>query len=138
MAEAKIKLTAQEAFDTVARHLLDQGHAATTKDDEGFLICRYRAANGDRCAVGCLIPDGLYKPGFEGSSVKGLPAIFSKSLIALLARLQAIHDADNPNDSGYARKATGEPAFDVQLLKARLAEVAHNFELSTSVLEEAR
>lgn len=53
----------QEIFDTVATHLLTQGHKAFD------LNCKYHAKNGDKCAIGVLIPDELYDPVIEGFGV---------------------------------------------------------------------
>lgn len=44
--------TAQEIFDTVARHLHKQGVQALDASGNG---CLYRTPAGLRCAVGCLI-----------------------------------------------------------------------------------
>ena len=52
------EMFAQEIFDTVVEHLRRQGHRAY-KEEYG---CLYRLENGDKCAVGCLIPDHLYDP----------------------------------------------------------------------------
>lgn len=57
-------MTRQEIFDTVATHLITQGRRAWTGTN-----CMYLAPNGDRCAIGCLIPDDLYTPEMEGSGV---------------------------------------------------------------------
>lgn len=57
-------MTGQEIFDTVARHLFKQGHQAI--GDDG--MCAYRGIGGDKCAVGCLIPDEFYDPFIEGAS----------------------------------------------------------------------
>ena len=48
-------MNAQEIFDKVATHLSKQGHRAF--DDNA---CMYRSPNGDKCAMGCLIPDEEY------------------------------------------------------------------------------
>jgi hypothetical protein len=37
---------------------------------EEFGTCRYRTEFGNRCAVGCCIPDSLYDPAIEGSRPK--------------------------------------------------------------------
>lgn len=54
-------LTAQQVFDTVARHLFAQGERAM--DSEGQ--CLYRAAGGKKCAAGVLITDEEYFSGME-------------------------------------------------------------------------
>ena len=62
----------QEIFDKVATHLLTQNKKAQSPVVPGEQIkpkCLYRAPDGSKCAVGCLIPDDLYDPAIEGSSV---------------------------------------------------------------------
>lgn len=104
----------QQVFDTVARHLLEQGCRATRHDKEGS-ICLYRNDFGMKCAVGCLIPDELYascleylgprtlfirgcdKNRPEYGFITGIREQFSETLlnndlISLLSELQAIHD----------------------------------------------
>lgn len=52
----------QIVFNKVRSHLLAQGKRA--EKDGG---CRYRGPNGTKCAVGCLIPDHLYRSALEGA-----------------------------------------------------------------------
>ena len=47
-------MDAQQIFDTVVRHLHQQGGPAL---EDGR--CQYRTADGLKCAVGCLIPDEI-------------------------------------------------------------------------------
>jgi len=54
--------TQQEIFDTVATHLLKQND----KSLDSYGECRYRAEDGNMCAVGCLIDTKHYTSGFEG------------------------------------------------------------------------
>lgn len=65
-------MNAQEIFDTVASHLLQQGRKAVSV----LGSCRYRiTAPADvvlKCAIGCLIPDELYNPEMEGPGVSNL------------------------------------------------------------------
>jgi hypothetical protein len=89
-------MTNQEIFDKVVNHLLTQGKPAM---EDGR--CKYRAAGGLRCAVGCLIPDGVYRPSFEGISVDSVPILLALSEVGiprngdtteLLRKLQRTHD----------------------------------------------
>jgi len=52
----------QEVFNTVRKHLLKQNAKAETWGGS----CRYRTAEGLKCAVGCLIASEHYHPDFEG------------------------------------------------------------------------
>jgi hypothetical protein len=90
----------QEVFDTVAEHLMKQGRRAF---DDNRGECRYRAPNGDMCAVGCLIPDSLYNEyEMEGENASEmiesspeLRSLFDKDIsLNLIDGLQAAHDHD--------------------------------------------
>jgi len=120
-------MNAQQIFDTVALHLFQQKHPATK--DGG---CVYRAPNGDKCAVGCLISDedytdrmegfGIYKNGPQSFVFSELPDWFTFNA-HLLSDLQSVHDA-NLNDSWDS------PFTMVQALR----KVAIDFKLSHDVL----
>lgn len=119
-------LTLQGVYDKVARHLLTQrarsrlSVAPHCKDLGGG--CAYRGEGGRACAVGCLIPDNAYDPGFDdgrwvGQQLGGKGAsgttlwmilevpqfsaalraggvdVSSQEVLRLLAQLQHIHDA---------------------------------------------
>lgn len=58
-------MTKQETFDIVARHLLTQ-RKRSTKNPDATGYCRYRGANGLKCAAGVLIPDDRYVEDMEG------------------------------------------------------------------------
>ena len=100
MKPAVKALSKQQIFTRVAKHLLRQGKKAL--DASGN--CAYRGEDGTKCAIGCLIPDGLYRPWFEGTSpgfwpqrqtgveiaeVSGL----TPETVDFARRLQGIHDS---------------------------------------------
>jgi len=128
-------MNAQEIFDVVAVHLVTQGTRAI--DDHGN--CRYwDQETGRKCAIGCLIPENIYDPDFEGNSVHELSgagwadleaAVLPEDLpawaISFLARLQETHDSPSCwGLDGFNGRGRG-----------RLLEVARQFKLSTDVLE---
>jgi len=86
-------MTNQTVFNRVTKHLLKQG----VKSKLGG-SCRYRGPNDTKCAIGCLIPDYLYKPGLEGASaflLMDFPKIkrhFAAVSFGLLSDLQNCHD----------------------------------------------
>ena len=93
-----------EIFNQVRDHLLKQGRRSTDArvgNTGGKTSCKYRASNGDSCAVGCLIPDELYKVGMENSVV--VSSIVRSALykigirdpdaIKMLSDLQLLHDS---------------------------------------------
>lgn len=88
-------MTKQQIFDKVATHLLTQRQVS-----RDGVQCIYRADNGFRCAIGCLIPDDKYKPNMEGQAIKPLLEQHKDLLgfpigprnLKLLKDLQQIHD----------------------------------------------
>ena len=88
----------QETYFKVRNHLLTQGRRAKIYDQ-----CRYRAPNGDKCAIGCLIPDDKYDPNMEGHLISCSPLIqdaigASEDHIDFLTDLQRVHDFSNPSE----------------------------------------
>lgn len=119
-------LTAQEAFDSVARHLLSMTHQS--HDGER---CRYLNLDGNRCAIGCLIPDDVYSNSMEGTSVFYLIDKFTEfmpwqSIRKLLFALQNVHD-DVTCWKGPHPRAN---------MREQLGVVAKAFNLSPFVLDE--
>lgn len=116
--------TAQEIFDTVARHLIAQGAQSITDDGH----CRYRADDGKRCAVGCLFTDEEYRPSMEGHGVSSvmLPGRL-KPHSMLLRDLQRVHDVPAMGHGGIAD-------LTAQHFIPRLHDVAERHGLSTDVL----
>jgi hypothetical protein len=89
----------QAVFNKVAEHLLTQNVRCIGVDNR----CAYRDPDtGRRCAIGCLIPDELYKEEMEGWGITDLlitNSPLSKALDVVteedwdfLAGLQNIHD----------------------------------------------
>lgn len=129
-------LNAQQIFDKVARHLFTQGRPAKSNG-----LCRYRDDEGRSCAVGCLIPDESYYPGFDDESVGGTAITaamgdpkFVQALadggvdgvehFDLLRSLQNVHDSMG--------------SYGTDWLRERLEGVAEQYGLSNAVLEEVQ
>jgi hypothetical protein len=114
----------QEIFDRVATHLFTQGHRATMFDDS---ICAYRASNGDKCAIGVLIPDDVYEPAMEFRRVTtlinlGFPLpVFMARNVPLLTALQEVHD------DVRSWRSTGA-------MKMNLEIVARRYDLDAGIL----
>ena len=86
--------SAQDVFNQVAFHLLNQGERAFDGD------CVYHAPDGLRCAAGCLISDDEYKDEMEWNSWldlvdAGLAPIEHANLIL---DLQNLHDMESPEN----------------------------------------
>jgi hypothetical protein len=121
-------MTAQEMFDTVARHLLKQNERSINDSRR----CMYRGPRGLKCAVGVLIPDENYSKDFEGMLVS-TPSIRNAAgipddLLDLAHTLQSVHD--NALSHGFNGE---ENIFTMGLLY-----VANTFKLSTAVLNEVK
>lgn len=91
-------MKAQEIFDTVVVHLLEQGEKSISSK-LGYSSCRYRGPNGLRCAVGCVIPDDIWEPAMEGWRVNKLfqeypniRKLLGFRNLSLLLDCQNIHD----------------------------------------------
>lgn len=105
----ELRINARKLFDTISAHLLKQGHRSSYPSGEGFAAgCAYRGADGDKCAVGCIIKDEFYHIGLEDQLVyfDEVKEAVSKSIGAkeenipfnLLVALQQIHDEVEPED----------------------------------------
>lgn len=91
--------TNKTAFDKVSEYLL------ATTDGQSRLaegeFCMYRGPNGNKCAIGALIPDYLYDPKMDkdGGPIdclvdkfKQVGDLFENVNIQLLSDLQKLHD----------------------------------------------
>jgi len=89
-------MTNQEAFNRIMTHLRRQGGKSTCPERK---ICRYRGADGRRCAVGVLITDEFYAPWMEGRSIasRKIVSLLSRAVpgvaLRLLAACQCVHDS---------------------------------------------
>lgn len=128
-------MTDQEVFDTVAKHLHAQGKPAYS---EALGSCMYRGPGGTKCAVGCLIPDEVYRNEMDSvggihdlitrdypglNAALGVDAMRGRWRVDLLAALQQDHDR-------------AERAFRFwEVVAASLRSTARDFGLSPAVLE---
>ena len=104
----------QKVFDTVLTHLRTQNRRAVN----GSGGCVYRSPEGLKCAIGCLIPDELYRSSMEGTTVSGLLADYPE--------LDAYFRMDENEDSTFEyRSGTYETNY--QLLQE--FQMVHDFSL---------
>jgi hypothetical protein len=92
-------VTNEQAFKTMARHMLAQGKRSVAVGRDSFGVehesCRYRGPDGLKCAVGAIIPDEEYR-----ESLEGLPARQVQDLVpslqglddSMISTVQRIHD----------------------------------------------
>lgn len=123
-------MNAQEIFDTVAKHLAQQGTRSVLDEDQ----CAYRGHNGMKCAVGCLIADGEYTARMDSAEQdcgvqdlaqeKILPARLAEH-VDLLVDLQKAHDRDQ--GAVYT--------LDKHRMPTRLWEIAQTHRLSPAILD---
>jgi len=62
-----MKMSAQQIYDKVATHLIEQGAKSTLPN--GW-TCAYRGSKGRKCAAGVLILDAFYVPNLEFNNVR--------------------------------------------------------------------
>lgn len=118
----------QQIFDTVARHLMQQRVKSMDLNEEGEEYCKYRDSAGNKCAVGCLIPNHSYDPNMEGHTVRKLISLFPLALphpinISLLEALQSAHDS-HILDNGLS------------FWVPKMRSIAEDFRLDPSILEQ--
>ena len=110
------KATAQEVFDQVASHLLNQNESSY---DEETDQCRYRY--GDlKCAAGCLIANDEYDAEFESYTWGELILDYRFPDVHqhLIQSLQHVHDYNNPKDWANKLIVLAERhGFDPQVVK---------------------
>lgn len=110
-------MTSQEIYDTVVQHLRNQGKKALAPDGS----CMYRNTFGEKCAIGCLIPDKFYSTSLEGLGVSNSYEVrkilrdLGIESFQLLVRLQEIHD--------YRELTTWEHHFKALASKSYLKEL---------------
>lgn len=90
-------MTNQEFFDKTLTHLRKQGRAAV--DGKGG--CFYRAGDGATCAIGCHIPDEMYRSNFEDKDIDfllrtnvAIRSLFDGVKPGLMGDCQDAHDCD--------------------------------------------
>lgn len=121
----------QTIFDRVVKHLYKQNKKASNR----YGTCLYRAPNGLKCAVGCLITDKNYAPWLDsGGSISvssthvlkvvknSLRRPFSDRTPGLLRALQHLHDTD---DFYVGNKA----------VEKQLRNIAADHHLNTDVIQ---
>lgn len=126
----------QKVFDFIIKKLAEQGRPAM--NDKG--VCRYRATDGCRCAVGWLIPNEEYDPEWEdtsvGFSVSGAPNDTGPSQwlndkgydLDLLEEMQAVHDS-------AARFAVEGKGAALQVWSKGFKAIAEDYELSPAYVD---
>lgn len=92
-------MTPQEALNAIHQHITSGASRCVAEAGLDPKACLYRNDRGNRCFIGKLIPDDLYKPEMEGLDAATLADGYAKVPFANLSRkflsdLQALHDQD--------------------------------------------
>lgn len=95
------RMNRREVFDRVKTHLLAQNKRATNGD-----TCLYIDNEGNRCAVGCLIPPEvgaglngtIYTPVVRRAVERALSVRLNRDDLEFLYLLQRVHDLIVPED----------------------------------------
>jgi len=111
----------QHEFNAVCEHLIKQGKPAM--GEEG---CMYRAEDGAMCAVGCRIPDSLYKPEMEGMALESLVAQFS---VFLPPEIVEYYDMFKDMQRAHDNMSVLDSDEMIPFLKRQLRKVAHDYAL---------
>lgn len=87
--------TAQQVFEQVATHLLNQGEKSIDPDN---INCKYKNNKGFRCAAGCLMSDEEYSSDYEKEPWSCLVDQYDvpDNHQTLITQLQIVHDGTFP------------------------------------------
>lgn len=127
-----MSMTNQEAFDFVAKKLIEQGEPSI--NDSG--MCLYRGPNNNRCAAGWLIPDDKYTDDMEGNTTDcdshpTLRESINCNDLHFVSVLQTAHDNATKFSAAEAANYRGWR----QVWKNRMYVIAGQFKLDYAVLE---
>jgi hypothetical protein len=118
----------QEFFDKSVRHLFAQKVPSIINGN-----CKYRGPNGTMCAVGCHIPDDLYKEEFENKSsgsivdcYVNIHEIFEHVDIRLIRDTQIAHDNSARAILLFRKKSRNY----MERLDSQLRDVAKKYRLT--------
>ncbi len=109
----------QEAYEKVRAWLTRPGATRAVYEvpsPNSLPICAYRTPDGNKCAIGCLIPDELYEKDMEGKIAVALirdnPQLvefFKNCTVGFLDKMQGVHDsASNWDENGFTAHGLAE------------------------------
>ena len=129
-------MTLLQISEKIRDHLIKQ--KAKSESNNGS--CKYRNANGNMCAVGCLIPDEVYSPELEGKAM-GREEIITAVGLSLKMKLDVdtlalLRAWQNYHDSAYAQYEDGESVFRVNYGRWIVEGAEHDSPNSPSAMHE--
>jgi hypothetical protein len=116
----------QEIFDTVSKHLFDQGKRSLDN-----IHCRYYADDGLKCAVGILIPEDQYFEDMDkgNKSIKRLLLEYADKFPKWMhENVELLCDLQNAHDKWYNWEHQ-------DIMEKSLEDIAKNHKLSAKKLE---
>jgi hypothetical protein len=126
----KIPTNPQEALDRVWQYFIVEQNPFGYDEAEGS--CKYRTRAGERCAVGCMIPDESYSEEYD-EGYYNLDGILEEVLpemvkhFTFLCALQSHHDSVASYEEGSDRYS---------IFKMRLAELANSWNLTIPEVQD--
>ena len=129
----------QELYQRVRKYATDARDPFSYDQDAALGVkCRYRGPNDTKCAIGCVLPDGLYDPDMEGNGIDGLldgcwPDVtwfFDGVDRNMLVEFQSAHDTIAPSYEVADLEDTKELLRELYLL--RLDNIARSYGLTVS------
>lgn len=116
-------ITNQEAFSKVWQWFVVEKHPQCAENG----LCLYRGPNGNKCAIGCFIPDGEYRVEFDSTVgnttaadvIPQCPSLVNLDTI-LFSIIQTVHD----------RYEFDEPWEFTEHMNEKLTDIAHDFSLT--------
>ena len=136
-------MTLQEIFDKVVVHLHKQNKQSKVGGNSVYTACMYRTPEGLSCAVGCLIPDGLYTARIESTAVAVADTTGYVPYVEVTQLLVGAGVIPNSNEQSYLRllfelqrlhDGTYQYGFTPQFA-TELCKLAEKFDLSTETLD---
>lgn len=120
--------TAQEVFDQVCEHLIQQNRPSCYFDGD-YTFSLYRTKTGLKSAIGCLMSDEEYKPEFEIQEWETLVKNYNlpNAHFKLLKDLEWVH---------YDASLEEDGTFNNHNLRKDLSYVAYIHKLDSSKLGE--
>lgn len=129
------ELTKQQAYEKIFRYFSKPdaklSYVQGVQGVQGGAQCVYRAPDGSRCAVGCILPNRLYRPAMDEESLGADDALTvalgsewwheHSSFVNFLSDVQLAHD------DAAGRESRGEPGLSIFL--KRLHEIAQEHAL---------
>lgn len=125
----------QKIFDRVYRAIVQQGRPSLDKHS----LIAYRGDNGDKCAIGHLLPDNVYNPYMENLNVSAIMGTEDPDVEGVRNYLKAnvgersfLQDLQNAHDKAarvYVDLGAKRPSLFMSIFYANMKKVAKRHEL---------